>query len=160
MFGGLSKETAFDDLWRFDILKNSWHLVETKGTRPSARVAHTTTYIGESFLVVFGGMTRSPKLVTYDDIFVLNLQTKEWSRIDAAAAPPGPPGTRLDHDICLVPRLVRTEDGISVDLNRIADGSDSIKSPKDLSAWSLLLYGGMNIGNVFNDTFELCLDFE
>ena len=129
--------------------------IKTQGTQPSPRVAHTATFVDAETLVVFGGMTRYPTLSAFDDVFVLNVNSKEWKQLDPAVVPPGGPGARLDHDACLVPTTLRRPDGVSENFRKITATSD-IDSHKCNKA-TILVFGGMNIGAIHNDLFELVI---
>jgi hypothetical protein len=98
-------------------------------------------------------MTRCPKLQTFEDVFLFDTQTEEWMALPIAAEPPGPPESRLDHNVTLVPLLSRAADGVS---DRAMKISASEESGKDKSC--LLMYGGMSANHVFNDVYELILD--
>ena len=58
MFGGLEHITITDELWRLDLNKESWHLVNVKTTSPAhevmAVVGHTAHVIDGIMYVVFG----------------------------------------------------------------------------------------------------------
>lgn len=129
-------------------------MISPKGSViPAARSAHTLTTYVERYLILFGGMTRSPKLQTFEDVFLFDTQTEEWMPLPISAEPPGPPESRLDHNVTLVPLLSRGKDGVS---DRSMKISDSSESGKDTSC--LLMYGGMSANHVFNDVYELILD--
>ena len=131
-----------------------WQLVIPKDSKtPSARSAHSMTPYLDRFLVLFGGMTRSPKLQTFEDVFLFDTKSEEWHSLEVSATPPGPPESRLDHNIALVPRLSRNSDGISDRFLKISSDQDK-NDNKDC----LLLYGGMSANHVFNDLFELIID--
>jgi hypothetical protein len=123
---------------------------------PSPGVAHTATFIDSENLVVFGGMTRHPKLSAFDDIFVLNVVSKEWKQLEPAVVPPGGPGARLDHDACLVPTTLRRADGVSENYKKLTDGANL--DQEHVNKASILVFGGMNIGAIHNDVYELVLE--
>lgn len=98
-------------------------------------------------------MTRSPKLQTFEDVFLFDTETEEWMTLPIAAAPPGPPESRLDHNVTIVPFLSRAADGVSERAMKI---SSSLEARDDTTC--LLMYGGMSANHVFNDVYELILD--
>jgi hypothetical protein len=101
-------------------------------------------------------MTRHPKLSAFDDIFVLNVNSKEWKQVDPAVVPPGGPGARLDHDACLVPSTLRRPDGVSENFRKLTAGSDV--DVENANKATILVFGGMNIGAIHNDLFELVFE--
>ncbi|KAJ3036685.1 hypothetical protein HK097_003770 [Rhizophlyctis rosea] len=104
----------------------------TTGISPTGRTGHTATAVGNK-LIIYGGMARTTKAAAevFDDAFVLNTDTFEWSQLSTAFEPPNPPGRRLDHDICVV-----------------SSESDEV---------TLMLFGGMDFQHMYNDMFELKL---
>ena len=59
------------------------NLLQPNKSIPTPRWGHTMTLIDHSRVLVYGGQGQSPisdDLVTFDDIFIYNLQTKKWSR--------------------------------------------------------------------------------
>jgi hypothetical protein len=141
-------------LYNLHKVKKEWFKIEPKGTKiPAARSAHTLTPYLQRYLILFGGMTRSPKLKTFEDAFLFDTQTEEWMTLPIVAEPPGPPESRLDHNMTLVPLLSRAADGVS---DRAMKISASAESSEDKSC--LLMYGGMSTNHVFNDVYELILD--
>lgn len=152
LYGGLSGTQIHDGLWAFDLKKHTWTRLQVQGDlTPESRVAHSATAWDDSHLLVYGGMARFPKLKAFEDVLLFNTNTLTWTLLGTAALPPGPPGARLDHSACLVSRLSRREDGISENVNRITDESSSAET----TTQSLMVFGGMNIGCVLNDLFEL-----
>jgi N-acetylneuraminic acid mutarotase len=141
IFGGLSQETTFNELWVFNISTSTWTLLETKGEIPLERAAHSLTLFNDSQMILFGGLSRAPKLVAFDDVHVLDPTLLTWSKLDIPAMPPGPPQGRLDHSTVLVPFEQRDKEGVS--------------TVNDTNQKSLFLFGGMSPQALYNDLFEL-----
>jgi N-acetylneuraminic acid mutarotase len=61
-FGGYSKQSGeyFKDLFRYDLNRKRWELVQTEGIPPESRTDHTIVLYGNSFYVYGGydGVTR------------------------------------------------------------------------------------------------------
>jgi hypothetical protein len=143
VFGGMSKGETFDELWKFDLTLTTWEKINTKGSCPPARVAHSFTFMNSSHCgILFGGMSRSPKLTTFDDVYLYDVLNASWTLLDAIAMPPGPPEARLDHDACIIPLYKRDAEGSVLEKTR---------------GESLVIFGGMSMTTVFNDVFVLTL---
>uniref|UniRef100_A0A3B6FLX0 DCD domain-containing protein n=2 Tax=Triticum aestivum TaxID=4565 RepID=A0A3B6FLX0_WHEAT len=64
----------------------AWSSLATKGQRPGTRDSHGAALIGHRMLV-FGGTNGNKKV---NDLHVLDLRTKEWSRPPCKGTPPSP----------------------------------------------------------------------
>ncbi|KAL2914378.1 hypothetical protein HK105_206150 [Polyrhizophydium stewartii] len=135
MFGGLDGDRILDELWAFDMVSFRWFQPPVDGPRPSGRCAHTATAIGSS-IVVIGGMVRNPSPAVADDVWVLDTVTWSWARQNPAFVPPEAPRPRLDHDACAIP--------------------SSEGSGKE----SIVVFGGMDLVNTFNDVFEYIVELD
>jgi len=90
------------DVWKFDIGTGLWNVIETKGNnndKPSKRDGHSSTYIGDGKLLLFGGQGQpSPneksertldvvKTKTwsvrdlYNDIFMYDIVEEKWAQL-------------------------------------------------------------------------------
>ena len=118
-----------------------------------ARSAHSLTRYSERFLILFGGMTRSPKLETFEDVFLFDTVNEEWIPLETDSGLQGPPQSRLDHNVVLVPLLSRNADGVSERNMKISCSADNSEEKS-----CILLYGGMSANHVYNDLYELVLD--
>lgn len=82
MFGGQGDDnTKLNDLWRYDMEKNSWNQVEQKEGEfwPNARSGHTlVTWLGKLF--VFGGILELTKEL--GDLAVFNIATNTFTGSD------------------------------------------------------------------------------
>ncbi|KAJ3288188.1 hypothetical protein HK104_008290 [Borealophlyctis nickersoniae] len=140
LFGGSNPEREHDELWQFDTTTNSWTNPMTTGDAPSARSGHTATAVGK-YLVLYGGLTRSPRPEVFDEIYLLDTDSFVWTKLDAAAEPPGPLGPRLDHDACLVTTVGKGSEG-----------------GEDAGHRSLLFFGGMDLQGMYQSLYELKLE--
>ncbi|KAJ3034180.1 hypothetical protein HDV00_005399 [Rhizophlyctis rosea] len=133
LFGGSDPTGEYDDVWVFDTTTNTWTNPMTTGEGPGGRSGHTATLVGKK-LVIYGGLARNggKQATLFEDVYVLDTDTFVWTRLETAFEPPNPPGKRLDHDTCL------------------------ISSPSS-DETSLLVFGGMDLENMYNDLFELRL---
>eukprot|EP00897_Mesotaenium_endlicherianum_P000842 jgi/Mesen1/10759/ME000909S10083 len=88
LFGGEDlKRKLLNDVYVLDLATNVWELLETTGAPPSPRADHATTITDEGNLLVFGGGSHS---FCYNDIYLLNTQTNEWSQPETKGELPAP----------------------------------------------------------------------
>jgi hypothetical protein len=76
------------DTWRRYVSKNS----------PLARSSHTMCFHPSGIMVLHGGEFSSPKQSTfhhYSDTWVLDVETKEWAKVDEKKSPSGRSGARM-----------------------------------------------------------------
>ena len=81
LYGGLdSKKKNKSDLFRYDISKNIWEIVKTKGKSPGERCYHEMALINKDNMVVFGGIKGSiPTIeVFYNDVYLYNIIEAIW----------------------------------------------------------------------------------
>eukprot|EP00928_Gymnodinium_smaydae_P057146 TRINITY_DN40421_c0_g1_i1.p1 TRINITY_DN40421_c0_g1~~TRINITY_DN40421_c0_g1_i1.p1 ORF type:complete len:635 (+),score=81.80 TRINITY_DN40421_c0_g1_i1:41-1945(+) len=90
VFGGYDADGEFlNDLWV--LTRNdeggsaAWSRLEPSGRVPTAREAHSLTYI-DGKLVLFGGYTAAG--VTVNDAYAYDVQTQRWSHLKVAGALP------------------------------------------------------------------------
>ena len=123
-------------------------------------MAHTATLLEkEECIMMYGGMQSTPKVITFEDVYVLDLKSMEWKKMDVFCPEPHFIAARLDHDAALIPLVKRRKDGISDDLNKIPS-IDHMESMDSNSTHSheencILVFGGMNTNGIMNDVFEL-----
>ncbi|KAK4776353.1 hypothetical protein SAY86_005041 [Trapa natans] len=78
VFGGEDKKNRLlNDIHILDLEGLTWETVETMQVPPAPRFDHTSAVHGDRYLLIFGGCSHS---VFYNDLHVLDLQTKEWSQ--------------------------------------------------------------------------------
>lgn len=88
LIGGFSLENGFlPDVWEFDIEKNKWNKLVTKGTKPIGICGHTTVYHSPTqSLYVYGGLLYSVNgTIISNKLFALNYQTLVWSELPTFA---------------------------------------------------------------------------
>lgn len=77
VFGGIDGElNRLNDTWIFNLTTYEWTLLCIKISdfyKPSARSGHSASLYGESYLIIFGGMTAVTKEL--DDVCALDLFT-------------------------------------------------------------------------------------
>ncbi|KAG2313271.1 hypothetical protein Bca52824_024828 [Brassica carinata] len=99
--GGEESEDLDDyylsDVHILDIDKFVWKQLKTSGQLLTPRAGHVTVAIGSN-LFVFGGLTDSQNL--YNDLFVLDVETRVWSKI---AMEEGPSARFSAAAVCLGP---------------------------------------------------------
>eukprot|EP00873_Tetraselmis_striata_P018332 jgi/Tetstr1/438596/TSEL_027147.t1 len=100
LFGGEcfdgSKVAMFNDLYRYNLKKDTWTLV-TSPRSPPPRSAHQAV-IHKFFLFVFGGEFTSPnqeKFYHYKDVWRLDLTTNEWECLPLRGGPSARSGHRM-----------------------------------------------------------------
>ncbi|KAH7930533.1 hypothetical protein BV22DRAFT_1124814 [Leucogyrophana mollusca] len=103
LFGGLVRETARNDLYVFSTRDLSATLVQTAGEIPSPRVGHASALVS-SVLIVWGGDTKTdptskPTDKQDDGLYLLNLVSREWTRVNTYG--PSPAG-RYGHAVAMI----------------------------------------------------------
>eukprot|EP00741_Cyanophora_paradoxa_P016684 tig00020934_g16113.t1 len=78
-----------NDLFAFDPAKGAWSKVDAAGTPPAARVGHAAAAALGRYLYIFGGRTGvSQELLSMNDLWQFDAETREWSEVKAAGNPP------------------------------------------------------------------------
>lgn len=76
IFGGKGQgKSIFKDIHAFDPLTMTWFQGPEGSGSPSARFGHTSSFINNSQMLVFGGYNMD---TFFNDVYVLNLQTMCW----------------------------------------------------------------------------------
>jgi len=70
----------YNDTYKLDKITWTWTKLEVKGTLPCVRAGHAGAIIGKSMLITGGYITLGPTWPTYQDTFLLNLETLEWEK--------------------------------------------------------------------------------
>jgi N-acetylneuraminic acid mutarotase len=81
LFGGLdSHKINKSDLYKFDIIQESWELIKTKGKPPAGRCYHHMSLLNKNNLVIIGGIKGYLPNVDkyYDDLFLYNVPESIW----------------------------------------------------------------------------------
>ncbi|KAH7930538.1 galactose oxidase [Leucogyrophana mollusca] len=103
LFGGCVRETARNDLYVFSTRDYSATLVQTTGEIPSPRVGHASA-LADNVLIVWGGDTKTdptskPTDKQDDGLYLLNLVSREWTRVNTYG--PSPAG-RSGHAVAMI----------------------------------------------------------
>jgi N-acetylneuraminic acid mutarotase len=91
VFGGLLDGThnSSDQTWEYDVVKNSWQLIDAKG--PSPRFAAAAAYDSKNgVMVLFGGRwkAKNGKRHALSDTWVYDPTFKKWIEIKTGSHPP------------------------------------------------------------------------
>jgi len=87
LFGDRSKGAALNDLWRYDLSRNTWERVAPVGEQPPARFGHGAVLDPDRRrMVVFGGQSARDFL---SDLWEYDLPSGRW-RLLTAMEPPEP----------------------------------------------------------------------
>ena len=58
IYGGVDKNgNCYDDIWKFDLISNSWKKILVNGEIPKARQGHTAIVVDDNQILFFGGKT-------------------------------------------------------------------------------------------------------
>ena len=87
MFGGSDFVNAFDDLWEYDFLQNTW-LEITTDSSPAARQMHGMVYNPDRESVVMFGGRREGGGAFFQDGWELRSATNTWERLPTRSTPP------------------------------------------------------------------------
>ncbi|TFK34116.1 hypothetical protein BDQ12DRAFT_669674 [Crucibulum laeve] len=93
LFGGLVADSARNDLYIFSTSNNAAALVQTDYDIPSPRVGHASALVS-SVLIVWGGDTKTDPMEGSseekqdDGLYLLNLVSREWTRVAVYGAVP------------------------------------------------------------------------
>jgi len=69
-----------NDTYKLDTITWTWSKLEVKGTPPCPRAGHSSAIIGKYMLITGGYVTVGLTWPTYQDSFLLNLETLEWEK--------------------------------------------------------------------------------
>ncbi|CAL4967722.1 unnamed protein product [Urochloa decumbens] len=98
MFGGEdNKRRLLNDLHILDLETMMWEEVKTAKGGPAPRYDHSAAVYADQYLLIFGGSSHS---TCFNDLYLLDLQTLEWSQPDTQGAHIAPrsghAGTMID----------------------------------------------------------------
>ena len=87
VFGGSGGDRFYNDVHIFNVETNLWSFVDVQNPAqaPAGRHQHTANLIGEELYIIGG---RSEK-ETFSDVWILDIATGEWSRVEASGVGPG-----------------------------------------------------------------------
>lgn len=87
VFGGQGASSFYNDLYQYDIQKDTWTNMKVSGYNPEARALMSAVTIGTD-MYVFGGLKGFGGYKYYlDELLKLDTVTNQWSLIVAAGAP-------------------------------------------------------------------------
>ena len=102
VFGGVyNNEKVSNDLWVFDAINDTWTQVTTTGDIPPPVNEHSSC-VADDRMYVYGG--NDFQGIIYSSLYVLDLQTLEWSLLQSSAEKSGP-GPRCGHSMTLLPKF-------------------------------------------------------
>ena len=80
LFGGAKEtaETPFDDLWAYDLGRDSWSELKPTGLRPTARAWHAMAFDNEAGILVLFGGGRTRDAYT-NEVWIFDPRTDTWS---------------------------------------------------------------------------------
>lgn len=87
----------YNDLYQYSTDTDQWRLI-TSPNSPLPRSGHSMCAHPSGVIVVFGGEFSSPKQNTfyyYGDTWILDAETKEWTKVDAKRGPTARSGHRM-----------------------------------------------------------------
>ncbi|GJM87401.1 hypothetical protein PR202_ga03351 [Eleusine coracana subsp. coracana] len=97
------KRRLLNDLHILDLETMMWEEVKTAKGGPAARYDHSAALYADQYLLIFGGSSHS---TCFNDLYLLDLQTMEWSRPDTQGAHISPrsghAGTMIDENWYIV----------------------------------------------------------
>jgi len=125
-FGGQDPTRQFGDVHLLDPNSMAWSQPSVSGSAPMPRMKHTSTLVGGSQVLIFGGFNKKER--TLSDFVTLDLAADCSSASWMPVAPEAPPGSkpisaRAQHSACA------TQDGRYV---FVFGGYDGTKSMNDL----------------------------
>ncbi|KAI5955724.1 KEL2 [Candida jiufengensis] len=101
IFGGVyNNEKVSNDLWVFDVEEEKWQQVNTSGEMPLPVNEHSSCVVNDK-LYIYGGNDFSG--IIYSSLYVLNLNTLVWYKLDERAEENGP-GPRCGHSMTYLPK--------------------------------------------------------
>lgn len=82
-FGGFYSGTYYDELWEYDINKNTLTKLEAEvmGSELEGRNTHSMTYVGNNKLIMFGGRSQNHH---FWQTWELDLNKMEWRKVSSA----------------------------------------------------------------------------
>lgn len=93
MFGGEfcngENTQTFNDVYRWNVEKNQWKVVESLNT-PAPRCSHQAVYYNEKVYLFGGELATLDNFHHYKDMWELDTRTNVWREIEASGDCPGP----------------------------------------------------------------------
>lgn len=86
LFGGRDgAEQEFGDLWRYDLVKDTWKRISPKGATPEPRFGHSAVWSDGYGMIIFAGQRGAD---FFDDLWVFDPETKRWRELPAKGQVP------------------------------------------------------------------------
>jgi hypothetical protein len=86
LFGGRDgAEQEFGDLWRYDLIKDTWKRILPKGATPEPRFGHSAVWVDGHGMVVFAGQRGED---FFDDLWVFEPEARRWRELPAKGQVP------------------------------------------------------------------------
>ena len=85
LFGGRDGDREFDDLWRYDLAKDTWKRISPKGATPEPRFGHNAVWVDDYGMVVFAGQRGAD---FFDDLWAFDPAAKRWRELPAKGQVP------------------------------------------------------------------------
>lgn len=81
IYGGINRETStiLSDLWKYDILTNSWIELNAFGSLPDAFAGVRAIYTNYSIMVIYGGYNFGN---SYNDVWEYDISTNSWALLN------------------------------------------------------------------------------
>jgi hypothetical protein len=87
LFGGRDGAEVFDDLWRYDLARDTWQRMSPPGRRPVARFGHSAVWAEGHGLVIFAGQLGTD---FFGDLWAYDPNDDRWTRLPSRGAAPRP----------------------------------------------------------------------
>lgn len=85
LFGGRDGATVFDDLWRYDLARDTWKRLAPSGPAPDGRFGHTSSWIDGIGLVIWSGQVGS---TFFNDLWAFDPAAAAWRELPAGGPVP------------------------------------------------------------------------
>jgi hypothetical protein len=85
LVGGRDGAAVLDDLWRYDLVTDTWEAVEPRGPRPDARFGHATAWLPGTGLVVWSGQAGTR---FFDDLWAFDPARAAWRALPSGGDVP------------------------------------------------------------------------
>ena len=78
IFGGISGENQFNDIWKLDLNNYSWARIEARGESPTKIIGHDSTAVG-NYILIYGGNNE----ISYENtnMWLLDTQNESWVKL-------------------------------------------------------------------------------
>jgi len=143
LFGGHNPNLQnSNQLYRFNLLSNTWELINTKGKQPNERCYHEMCVINQDFLMVYGGIKGHFAKIeeVYNDIHILSIRGNVWSQpIIGGLSPPARFGFSFN---CINKYTYK-------DLEK--DTNSNNKDLNKINTLEILILGGIQISNYLQE---------